>query len=468
MASHCPHHHHNARQIQPPAATTTSCCCNFSSSCCSTPHHSFPPAPLPPVPTDQFLQPIASQLLQSNPNLSHFYTQYPKFQTGNLYDQKHYHQYHGNLRLDPQEQQTHFTVASLLSRIEALEYSLHQISSHRNHSLYFPRDTAARIIQTHFRAFLIRRSRTLRQLKDLALIKSNFNSLKSLISNESHINFEGFSHRAMDLLLKLDHIQGGDTMVRDGKRSVSKDLVRFLDFVDGIAAKKNGLSIKTTKNARSGCKVNKYKLLGSKYGEDLGVDQWERLENLRDRVERMCKLSKVSEIVEDDVELEGFDHQISDDDDGKPCGFISRNNGLPLSKKGVWVKRHELQPKVKKSVSFAENGNVSRVYGNTVNTHELISSGDGACLEESVSSDEQRELLENLCTEVEVGMGSYEGAEDDEVIPLKNGGSPQSSDGERNPRRVLKSESRNDLTGQFQRQNGKFVFSAPLPVKMEL
>ncbi|KAJ7963799.1 BAG family molecular chaperone regulator 8, chloroplastic-like [Quillaja saponaria] len=68
-------------------------------------------------------------------------------------------------------------------------------------------------------------------------IKSNFSFLKSSISNEIHVNFEVLYHIAMDLLLKLDHMQGGDTMVRDGKRSVNKDLVCFLDFVDGIAAK---------------------------------------------------------------------------------------------------------------------------------------------------------------------------------------------------------------------------------------
>ncbi|KAJ7974335.1 BAG family molecular chaperone regulator 8, chloroplastic-like [Quillaja saponaria] len=450
MDSHY-YHHHYPHQNQPLAATATNCCCR-------QPHHSHPAAPPPPVPTDPLLQAIASQLLQSNPHLTHFHTQYPKFQTEKLHNQQHYRKQ----RLHPQEQQTHFTIASLLCRIEALESSLPRFSSHGDLSSSSLRDLAARIIQTHFRAFLVRRSRTLRQLKDLALIKSSFSSLKSSISTETHIDFEALSHRAMDLLLKLDCIQGGDPMIRDGKRPISRDLVRFLDYVDGIAAKKRGLCIKTIKNARTDKKVTKSSVLGARYGEDLGVDQKEMLENLRDRVERMCQISKISENVENGVELEGF-HQVSDDDvvgGGKPSGLISEKNGLSLIKNdGVLVKRQHLQPKVKKSVSFAENGNV---YGNT---YELVSSEDGTCLDESVSSDEQRELPENLCSEVEEVMGSYQGVEDDEETPLENGGSPQSSDGERI--RVLKSEGRNERRGHFQRQNGKFAFSAPLPVKME-
>ena len=37
-------------------------------------------------------------------------------------------------------------------------------------------------------------------------------------------------------------------MIRDGKRSISKDLVRFLEFIDGFAMKRHGLSFKAMKN----------------------------------------------------------------------------------------------------------------------------------------------------------------------------------------------------------------------------
>ena len=90
----------------------------------------------------------------------------------------------------------------------SLKSSLHHfsISSH-----YSPppslRDLAVRVIQTHFCAFLVHRSRTLRHLKELALIKSAFNSLKSSTSSETHFDYDTLSHKAMDLLLKLDYIQ---------------------------------------------------------------------------------------------------------------------------------------------------------------------------------------------------------------------------------------------------------------------
>ncbi|KAK9271535.1 hypothetical protein L1049_001895 [Liquidambar formosana] len=56
----------------------------------------------------------------------------------------------------------------------------------------------------------------------------------------------------MDLLLKLDSIQGGDPMIRDGKRSISRDLLRFLEFVDGVSVKRHQLSTKAMKTVRFG------------------------------------------------------------------------------------------------------------------------------------------------------------------------------------------------------------------------
>ena len=69
------------------------------------------------------------------------------------------------------------------------------------------------IIQTHICVFLVRRSRTLRNLKGLALFKSTFNSLNSLISSETHFDFDAVSQKAMELLLKLDSIQVNDSWV---------------------------------------------------------------------------------------------------------------------------------------------------------------------------------------------------------------------------------------------------------------
>ena len=61
--------------------------------------------------------------------------------------------------------------------------------------------------------FLVRKSRTLRNLKGLALIKSTYNSLKSFISSEIHFDFDALSQKAMELLLNLDSIQVNDSWV---------------------------------------------------------------------------------------------------------------------------------------------------------------------------------------------------------------------------------------------------------------
>ena len=61
--------------------------------------------------------------------------------------------------------------------------------------------------------FLVRKSRTLRNLKGLILIKSTFNSLKSFISSETHFDYDALSQKAMELLLKLDSIQVNDSWV---------------------------------------------------------------------------------------------------------------------------------------------------------------------------------------------------------------------------------------------------------------
>ncbi|KAM2858791.1 hypothetical protein COP2_024287 [Malus domestica] len=442
---HHPHPHPHHHQPQPP---TTAICCtsSYNTCCCTQSHHRCPP---PPPATDPLLQALASQLLQSNPPDP--YSPHPNHHTHKSHHPKH--------RFHHQEQQDQL-IFSLLSRIEALEASLHHYSSsssssHRSHSPYSRslRDSAARVIQTHFRAFLVRRSQTLRQLKDLAFIKSAFTSLKSSISSETHLDFHAISQKSIDLLLKLDSIQSGDPIVRDGKRLISRDLVRFLEFIDGVVMKRHGLSLKAVKNVRFGQNVNKSRVLPAKCGGDLGRDQREKIENLRDRIEKIRGFARVSENDEEDVELEGFQHVSDEDEENLRLRF----------KNGVLVKRQGLQPKVKKNVSFSENDNVYRVISNS---DEPVSSGDG-----SDSSDDHGELIGNLCSEVEeVKAFVQETEEDDEEALTENGGSPEaSSDGERNPRArmIPRREDIYETKGHGQGRNEYLLFSAPLPVKME-
>lgn len=245
-------------------------------------------------------------------------------------------------------------------------------------------------------------------------------------------------------------------MIRDGKRSISRELIHLLDSIEGAAAKKQLRLVKATKNAMSVQNINKSRVLNSK-NRNLAHDQRKLLENLRGRVEKISRLCKLSANDEENAKSEGILHVSDDDDDGDPRIVISRRNGVPSTKNGVFVQTQEvqLQPKVKKSVSFSDSGNVSKIYSNT---YEPILSEDVTCMDGSSSSDEQEEVLENIRNEVEDVMDSSRGAEDDEETIPDNGGSTQSRDGERNGRRYLKKDVRTEE---------KLVFSAPLPLKME-
>ncbi|KAJ4841148.1 hypothetical protein Tsubulata_016907 [Turnera subulata] len=480
MAS--PHHHHHPHchnHLPTPTTTTTTTCC-FSGSynqCCTQPHHPSPPPPTH-LPADPLLQALASliqqqQQQQQQPNVYTPHTANPS---------SHKNRHHQNLHFQPQEQyfksedqqhqQTQFVLSSLLQRITALESSLHHYATSNSTNAHCPsyslRDTAARIIQTHFRAFLVRRSRALRQLKDLAFIKSSFNTLKSSISNKAYFDAKVVSHKATDLLLKLDSIQGGDPMIRDGKRAISRDLVRFLDFVDGFTVKRHVNSHKNARNVRLvGNSGNKFGTLkGSNGFGDSSGNQREIVEKLRERVERISGFSRVCENDQEDAELEGF-QQLIDDAEGeienniKVC--VDETNGFSKTRNGVLVKRSGAQPKVKKSVSFAENGNVYRVISSTPDSYvneDLIITND------SDSGEDIGEVLENPFDETEAKKGIYLATGSDEEAHSEDGGSAQSSDDERSSGRNLRGGDC-DNDGYCLDQNRTLVFSAPVPAKME-
>ncbi|CAN6327634.1 unnamed protein product [Urochloa humidicola] len=101
-------------------------------------------------------------------------------------------------------------------------------------------ERAARTIQAHFRRFLARRSRTLRQLKELAVLRSKAAAIRgSLSGRRGCADPAAISEAAMGLLLRLDAIQGGDPMIREGKRAVSRELSRILEFVDKVLVKEH-------------------------------------------------------------------------------------------------------------------------------------------------------------------------------------------------------------------------------------
>ncbi|WVZ99217.1 hypothetical protein U9M48_044546 [Paspalum notatum var. saurae] len=102
-------------------------------------------------------------------------------------------------------------------------------------------ERAARTIQAHFRRFLARRSRTLSQLKDLAVLRSKAAAIRGSLSGRrgGAADPAAVSEAAMGLLLRLDAIQGGDPMIREGKRAVSRELNRILEFVDKVLVREH-------------------------------------------------------------------------------------------------------------------------------------------------------------------------------------------------------------------------------------
>lgn len=234
-------------------------------------------------------------------------------------------------------------------------------------------------------------------------------------------------------------------MIRDGKRSVTRDLVRFLEFVDGFAIKRHELSYKSARNVRALGNTNKARAMNAKKGyggcRDLTESQREIVDKLRKRVEKISGFSRACENDHEDVELEGF-QQFVDDVDGE------RNRKVSVDgKRGVSLKQRVGQPRVKKTVSFAENGNSYRVISDT---DESVLNGDGSSNDGSDYSDDHGEAVEIHFAETGERKGFSKGAENDQEAHLEDGGSSQSSD-----------------SGYHLDKDGSSVFSAPVPVKME-
>ena len=55
--------------------------------------------------------------------------------------------------------------------------------------------------------------------------------------------------------------QGDDPMIRDGKRSIIRELVRFMEFIEEITVKRHGILWKGVKNVRIGGNGTKSRVL---------------------------------------------------------------------------------------------------------------------------------------------------------------------------------------------------------------
>ncbi|XP_043715358.1 BAG family molecular chaperone regulator 7-like [Telopea speciosissima] len=102
-----------------------------------------------------------------------------------------------------------------------------------------PQD-AAIMIQVSFRAYLIRRSKALRALRELAVAKSKLKEIRAAFNNFSYRSRiardaeerQRFSEKIIVLLLTVDAIEGADLMVRAARKSMLDELEAMLDVVD--------------------------------------------------------------------------------------------------------------------------------------------------------------------------------------------------------------------------------------------
>lgn len=193
-------HHDNI-----PLVATSSRCCTYgdSSPCCTQSTH---PSPAP----DNLLHLVASYL-QNQQQERQCPDQTCSCETPcqSFNGIRRQHRVLHQQKNVPREDD-HIVLSCLLRKMDDLESSLNQLSARydqRRDRYSTLRDSAARVIQTHFRSYLVRRSISFRHLKELATIKSSFLSLKSSVSGKPLFPFKTVSQKATDLLLQLDSIQ---------------------------------------------------------------------------------------------------------------------------------------------------------------------------------------------------------------------------------------------------------------------
>ncbi|EYU34619.1 hypothetical protein MIMGU_mgv1a008449mg [Erythranthe guttata] len=358
--------HHHPCHHPPAAANPTYCHCHCYSPTYTPCLHPQPPDPHPH---------------HHPPHQPHPYSTIPHLPNPPQYNEPHQNHYF------QEEIRTYPAVSSLLRRIAALE------------------------------------SVTLRHLKDLASIKSTLGILKSSISEKSLFNYDVVYHKAMDLLLKLDTIKGGDPMIRNGKASVSRDLNRFFDFIDGVYVQRRGLSLSRGVNVKSIVSDSVRKTDNVKHGGQKRV-QMEKLKALVSRIDKLAE------------ELDEEEEEEEQDERG-----------------GV-------HPKVKKNVSFAENGKVCRVLRKAREPILEDYCNESNDRDSSVDAED-----EDFSREVEeIGVSSKDDDEEEEDDEDED----QLENGDEKGSRIYSTSGDNFERKRYENEEtDEFVFSAPMPAKME-
>lgn len=255
------------------------------------------------------------------------------------------------------------------------------------------------------------------------------------VSESARVDLRAVSRKATDLFLKIDSIQGVDSMIRDGKRSVSNDLDRFLGSI-GLSIRKNKLSTIGLKSLKTRILYNGGQNVTSDF-VSFGRDERGSKERTRAHVELASELY----------------HVLNDDHDDKSRiieleNFRVLNNG----KINSLPKRDEVnQGKAKKKVTFARNGDRSGLF---VSPNKHNSGEDDDSVDEELVNNFHRRIQKIAVVSNENGDGDQEAYSEDEE-------SSQTSNGEGNSKRVTRDE------GDYEGDDVDFVISAPMAVKME-
>ncbi|KAF8094851.1 hypothetical protein N665_0351s0019 [Sinapis alba] len=468
------HSHHDNIPLLP----TSSRCCTFQDSppCCT--HSNYLSPPPPPPPPDNLHHLLASYF-QIHQQETHFPNQTCSCK------QKNVPRGHDQVIL-----------SCLLQKIENLESSLNKFApfyDQRRDRYSTLRDSAARVIQTHFRSYLVHRSISFRHLKELAMIKSSFLSLKSSVSGKPTFPFKVVSRKATDLLLQLDSIQGRiDPMIRNSKRSLSRDLVRFLQYVDDSVVRRY--------YAANVSFVGRH----SKKPQAFGVAENRRVEKLRNRMEKVsvtCDEDEELDSTTDDSEEVHVDkkktgsskfrtgakvvkppvrktmvYQVHDptssvEDDSVDSGeeeslVVFRDNER---KHGLKAKNMVLvkgggggKSRVGKTVSFDENGIVYKVYGDTpeasISEEEDDSTSDG---------DGDKKGSGNEVVEIKYVPKENKGFEEEDEETQSESEVSSSDGSEGDAIDANNTRSNEHKKREMELQKGSLMFSPPLPLKME-
>lgn len=298
------------------------------------------------------------------------------------------------------------------------------------------------------------------------MIKSSFLSLKSSVSGKPIFPFKVVSRKATDLLLQLDSIQGRvDPMIRNSKRSLSRDLVRFLQYVDDCVVRRYGGYI-----SKSAANVS---YVGSSHSKkpqafdeelDSTADDSEEV-SVGQRKSGSSKFSIVrgSNVVKPTVrKTMVFDKKrnvynkrdvaSSAEDDSVDSGEEEREQHGLKARNMVVVKGKK---RVVKTVRFDENGNVYKVYGDTPEA-SISEEGD----DDSTSGSNDGDGVVEIKYVPKENEGFEEEEEEEETQSENEVSSSDGSEGKAIDANEQKKR-------EMEVKKGSLMYTPPLPLKME-